>query len=801
MSSVAEEKVRVVGVDCPACSVAIQRRLAGLGASIDIDLVTGESLVRFDLRKATLRDVARAIRDAGYDVEKRSLTLLVDVGEEEAARFEAAVARVRGVFECRYSPVTKLARVVYNPYSITEKELVEEIEKLGFEVSRAGEEAVEEVEERGTPLAPLASFALGLAAVTLHAAEAFALIPHLHENLYAALAALVLLLNARLLNNGFRALARRSPTMDSLVALSSTVTFAYSALAMLGVAHGTTFFEASAGVLGFVSAGKYLEERLKARALQSIRELAELQRGRARVVRDGSLFEVDSSEVKVGDTVEVRAGELIPVDGVVVEGWGYVDESTFTGEPVPRFKTAERRDPVLAGTLLTSGFLRVMATRVGRDTNLAYIIETVKEAQFRKPGFQRLADRLVGYLTWTVLTISAFTFVFWLLSGESVSTAAMFAAAVLAVTCPCPLGIAVPLVTAVAAVKAAKLGVLVRGGDVFEKIVRVDTVVFDKTGTLTSGLLAVRAVYTFNGYSEAEVLKLAGSAERRSEHPIAKALVKSCAEVGVELAEPESYDHVPGMGIIAKVDGRTVAVGSLRLLEQLEAAVPREALDVAARLTGATLIFVAVDGRLAGLVEVRDAVRAEAPLVVQYLKREGIEVVLATGDGRGAGESVARALGIKKVYCELRPEDKADLVEELQREGKRVAFVGDGINDAAAIGRAFLGVAMGGGADVSREAGDAVIISNDLLALAHLRELGKAAKRKAVENLAWAFAYNASLVPVAAGALYKSMGLALRPELAALAMILSDISVVANAATLLRWKPLLAHRARAAPST
>ncbi len=793
MSSTTVERVRIVGVDCPACTVAIQRKLAKLGASADVDLATGEALVRFNAQRATLRDIARAVRDAGYDLEKRSLTLLVDIGEEEATRFEASVAKIRGVFECRYSPVTGLARVVYNPYSITEDELIEAIESLGFEVSRASEEAVGTVEEKRAPLVPLISFASGLAAVTLHAAEAFALIPHVHNLLYAALATLVLLLNAKLLARGLRALARLSPTMESLVALSSAIAFAYSALAELGVAEGATLFEASAGVLGFVSAGKYLEERLKLKALRSVKELAELQRGLARVVRDGSVLEVDVSEIRVGDIVEVKAGELIPVDGVIVEGWGYVDESTFTGEPFPRFKTAERRDPVLAGTHLTSGFLRVIATRVGRDTNLAYVIEAVKEAQFRKPSFQRLADRLVGYLTWAVLALSVSTFAFWLLAGESVSTAAMFAVAVLAVTCPCPLGIAVPLVTATAAVKAAKLGVLVRGGDVFEKVTDADTVIFDKTGTLTSGLLAVRAVYSFNGYSEAEVLKLAGSAEKRSEHPIARALLKLCAEAGVELVEPESYEHVPGMGVIARVDGRAIAVGSRRLMEQLEIAIPQEASEAAARLEGTTLIFVAVDGRLAGLVEIRDTVKEESPLVIEYLRREGIEVVLATGDGRGAAESLARALGIEKVYSELRPEDKADLVEELQRRGRKVVFVGDGINDAVAIGRAFLGVAMGGGADVSKEAGDAVIMSGNLLALAHLRELGKAAKRKAVENLAWAFVYNASLVPIAAGALYRSMGLALRPELAALAMILSDISVVLNAATLLKWKPSRAH--------
>lgn len=783
------ERVRIVGVDCPACVVAIQKELAKLEASVDVDIVTGDALVRFDARRIALRDIARAVREAGYDVEKRSLTLLADVGEEEAARFEASVARIRGVLECLYSPATGLARVLYNPYSISEDELIKAIEDLGFKVERASEKAVEAVEERKSPLVPLASLALGLAAVILHAAEAFALIHHVGDLPYAALAIPVLLLNVKLLARGFRALARLSPTMESLIALSSTVTFAYSALAASGAAGGATFFEASAGVLGFASAGKYLEEQLKSKALRSIRELAELQKGLARVVKNSSVVEVDVTKIKVGDIVEVRAGELIPVDGIVVEGWGYVDESTFTGESVPRFKTGERRDPVLAGTHLASGFLRVRATRVGKDTNLAYVIEAVREAQFRKPSFQRLADRLVGYLTWTVLALSLFTFVFWLLAGESASTSAMFAAAVLAVTCPCPLGIAVPLVTAVATAKAAKLGVLVRGGDVFERVVEADTVVFDKTGTLTLGLLSVHAVYQFNGYSEAEVLKLAGSAEKRSEHPLAKALLKRCAEAGVELVEPESYDHVPGMGIIARVDGRVVAVGSRRLMEQLNVTLPREAVEVAEKLKSATLLYVAVDGQLAGLLEVRDVIRGEAPHVVEYLRREGVEVVLATGDSKIAGEEVARAVGIGRAFSELRPEDKADLVSELQREGRRVAFVGDGINDAAAIGRAFLGVAMGSGADVSREAGDAVIMNNNLLALAHLRELGKAVKRKAVENLAWAFAYNASLVPIAAGVLYKSMGLALRPELAALAMILSDVSVVVNATLLVKWKP------------
>lgn len=784
------ERVRVVGVDCPTCVVSIQKELARIGAEIDIDVSTGYSVVRYDSSKTSLWDVARAIRAAGYDVEKRSLVVSAEVSEDESARFEEGVSSLRGVIECRYSPVTSLAKIVYNPFSTSERELLEAIQELGWRAQLASEGTEREGVEK--PLyAAIFSFALGFLAVAYHALESFSVVPPAGVAFYAVLATVVVLMNYDLVVRGFRSLARFSPTMESLVALSATVSYFFSLYSSILTGHGGTFFEASAGVLGFVSAGKYLEERLRSRAMRALGKLAALQSGKARVVKGSETVEVDVAALKVGDVVEVRAGERVPVDGVVVEGWGYVDESTFTGEPIPKFKSSERRDAVLAGSILVRGYLRVNATRVGRDTSLAYIVEVVRESQFRKPEFQRVADRVVGALTWVVVALSTATFIYWSLSGADLATAAMFAAAVLAVTCPCPLGIAVPLVAAIASIKAAQMGILARGGDVFERVLKGDTVVFDKTGTLTSGSPRLSGVYSFNGFSEAGLLELAGAAEARSEHPLAKAVLERCRELGLQSKNPSSYDHIPGMGVVAEVDGALVAVGSQRLVERMGVSLQPEVVELAERLraSGAVVLFVAVNGALAGVLEVRDEIKPEAVEVVSYLKREKLTTVLMTGDAKAAGRWVAEKLGLDDVQAELKPEDKAERVERMQRSGRKVVFVGDGVNDAPAIGRAFLGIAIGKGADIAKEAGDVVLVSGSLKALVLLRELGKAVKRKALENLAWAFAYNVVLIPIAMGLLYHTHGILLRPEMAAAAMILSDISVVVNALTLLRLGP------------
>jgi len=788
--ALAREKVRVVGVDCPTCVLALQKSLSRIGASMDIDIATGEAVVVYDPSRTSLSDVSRAVREAGYDLEKGSLTLSVELEPEEALTFEKKVSRLRGVFSCHFSPASGLAKITYNPLTTTPREILEAVRGLGYAVQEV-QEAERRAEREKPTWIPLLSFSLGLFAVVYHALESFGLTPPLPTPVLPVVATVVILLNLDLVARGMRSLARLAPTMESLVTLSSLVAYAAGVASLLGYQHGSGMFEVPAGVLGFVSAGRYIEDRMRKRAFDYLYALASSQAGKVRVLRGGEVKVVEADEVKPGEVVEVRAGERILVDGVVVEGWGYVDESTFTGEPTPVFKSSERRDVVLSGTVLVSGFIKVRATRVGRDTSLAHVIESVREAQFYKPRFQRLADRVVGYLTWAVMALSVAVFAYWAaLGGVSVGEAALFAAAVLAVTCPCPLGIAVPLVVAIATISATKLGVLVRRGDVFERVLAADTVIFDKTGTLTVGKPAVQEAVLLDGSAE-HVLKYLCSAEYRSEHPLAAAVREYCSERGLELAEPERYEHFPGLGVLARVDGVDVVVGSRKLLEAFGIQVALEAEQRASEelRRGSTVFYVAVGGRVSALVVVRDRVREEAAGVVSFFRERGVRTILATGDSKGAAESISAELGIDEVHAELRPEDKAELVEELQQQGRKVLFVGDGVNDAPALSKALVGVAMGGGADISKEAGDAVLTSGNLESLVDLYRLSSLVRRKALQNLAWAFAYNAILVPVAAGAFWKTLGVMLRPEFAAAAMMASDITVVANALSMLRWRP------------
>jgi len=762
-------------------------------------VATGDAVVVYDGSKLSLKDIVKAVRNAGYDVYLERLHLLLELSDEEIPRFEKWVTELDGVAECRVSLVDGTAVVLYNPNTTSREAILSYIRREYPEVREISEEDIKELEEAhpGSELSlKLASFSIGLTVVLHHTMGILGFRPpfwDFRDYLYLAAATVVIALNTDILTKGFRSLIRGTPVMESLISLSAVLAYIFSLAALLGLVNsGGTFFESSAGVLGFVSAGKYLEERIRAKAAISIKHIAELQVSKARVVRDGGVVEeVPVEDVKPGDVVEVRAGERVPVDGVVVEGWGYLDESTFTGEPVPRFRSSDTRDPVLAGTVLTSGFLRVRATRVGRETNLAYIVRTVREAQFYKPSYQRLADRVIGIFTWVVVVVSLATFTYWVLIQKvSLGMAITFSVAVLAVSCPCPLGIAVPLVVWVASLKSSKLGLLVRRGDVFERILKVNVAVLDKTGTLTVGQPLVHDVEVLNGRDVREVLEYICAAESRSEHPLARAIARYCEERGVGSREVEDYIQLPGLGILSRVDGVEVAVGSVKLAEELGVVLSEELVSkVLGRASkGHTVVLALLDRTPAALIQIGDSIKPEARNFVRFLKSVGVKTILASGDSHPSARAVAKELEIDEVYAEMKPEDKAKLVEDLTKKGGKVMFVGDGVNDAPAIGKAFLGVAMGMGADISKEAGDIVALSG-IESLENLYRLAKVARRKALENLMWAFIYNVVLVPVAAGALYGVLGLVLRPEMAATAMVLSDISVVLNSISLTRWRP------------
>ncbi|MEM0341723.1 heavy metal translocating P-type ATPase [Desulfurococcus sp.] len=797
--AVIRERLKIVGVDCPSCVYSINRELAKLNCIQDfsVDVASGEALVEYDDAKCSLGDVYRAIRDAGYDVVKEVAVFSVEDLDANLARvLEEKLGKARGVFECRASISTSMIKLVYNPLALTQQDIEKALRGLGVEFKRVLEEARLSTGEReyGLLARRLVAFAIGFSVVLL---AILSMLMNVHLGNYVYLLAVsslvVLTLSYDIVLRGYRSLLRFAPTMDSFVALSSTISFLFGILFLLNViplrgeVHVSSFFEASAGVLGFVGLGLYLEERIRKRAWRSVEEHVKKLYGKAKLISNEGVIEVDADSVPLGALVEVKAGEIIPVDGVVVEGEGYVDESSFTGEPMPIHKKASTRDPVLAGSKLVSGYMRIRATRVGRETILYKIVETIREAQFYKPKIVRLADKIVGYFTLAVIGIVAATATYWSIYAGDVSKAVLFVAAVFATACPCAIGIAIPMAVSVAVLTASRRGIVIRRGDVFDRVLEASVAVFDKTGTLTTGSPAVRRVMPLNNDPDiSEVLSYVCSVESRSEHPIAKAILNYCSEKRIELKQVEEFEHFPGLGVVGRVNGLTIAVGSTELMDRVGVDLPGSVEKLLKEIgeRGGTPIIAAVEGRPIAVIEISDSLRPEAVDVVKYLKSLGLRVGIASGDVQEAVKHYAEILKIDFYYYKLKPLDKVDVVKRLQLSGEKVMYVGDGINDAAAISVAHVGVAMGGGADISKEAGDVVITSNKLSDVVFLVEFSRRVRRKFLENLFWALIYNTILLPIAAGALY-SYGIFIKPELGAIVMVLSDVSVVLNSLRLL----------------
>jgi len=793
-------RLKIIGIDCPSCVYAIERRLRSLGcvSFFKVEVSTGEAEVEYDDEKCLLKNIYEAVRDAGYDVYKEKMYFdLKGFSGEEAASLESKIRGLQGVFDARISP-TGVATVVYNPLETSPQDVSSRLQAYGAKPLSAVAEKSVSLGEKTLLYRRIASFIIGLLAVSLSMYSMLnGGVQHqgiVGETLLIPLAATAILLNYDIVARGLKSLLMLIPVMDSLIAVSVISTFTAGVAATTGLMHlhgglhSSSFFEASAGVIGFVGLGKYLEERLRRRAFKSLEELASLLKGSARVVVENSVAEKPVSQLVPGEVVEVRAGEIIPVDGVVVEGSGYVDESSFTGEPIPRLKKAENRDPVLAGSVLNTGYLRIRATRVGGDLLIAQVIETVREAESVKPRLARLADRIVGYFTWIVLGLASATFAYWSLLAGNPQMAVVFMAAVLTVACPCALGIATPLVVSIAVLKASRNGVLIRAGDVFERMLGSNTIVLDKTGTLTIGKPVVVGAHLLGNTGRERVLKMACSVESRSEHPLSRAIVEKCVSEGLEYPEPEDYVNIPGEGVYGIVEGVSVAVGNVELAERLGIQVSTEAsrLVEEAGARGNTPVMVFVNGRVEAVLEIGDVLKEEAASVMRALKEKGFRVGLASGDVEASVKYYKEALGLDFAYWGLKPRDKADLVRDMQRSGFKIVFVGDGLNDAPALAAADVGVAMGSGADVSKEAGDIVVLNNSLKTLTFLLDFSRLVKRKIIQNIAWAFAYNIVLIPLAMGVLYWSHRLFITPEMAATAMILSDISVLANALSVLR---------------
>jgi heavy metal translocating P-type ATPase len=602
------------------------------------------------------------------------------------------------------------------------------------------------------------------------------------------------------MKRGWMSVVSRRLNMFTLIAIGVGVAYGYSVIATAWPSlfpasfrgHGgvvAVYFEAAAVITLLVLVGQVLELRARARTSGAIRALLGLAPKTAHRVRDdGSDVDIPIESVQPGDRLRVRPGEKVPADGEVVDGASFVDESMVSGEPMAVEKTKGSR--VIGGTVNGEGAFLMRADRVGRDTLLAQIVRMVGEAQRSRAPIQRVADVAASYFVPAVLVVAAVTFCVWTLYGPSprVTYALVNAVAVLIIACPCALGLATPMSIMVGVGRGATAGVLIKNAEALEILERVDTIVVDKTGTLTEGKPRLTTVAATAGFSEAEILRLGASLERGSEHPLARAVVSGAIERGMELTEATEFQSYPGRGVRGIVDGHEVVLGNISLLEEVLGAPTPDLLQQAEMIRdhGHTVMFIAVDGRGAGLLAVADPTKVSTPEAIQALRDDGIRVVMLTGDNHATAEAVARRLGITTVYADVLPARKAEIVRELQAQGRRVLMAGDGVNDAPALAQAEVGIAMGTGTDVAMEAADVTLVRGDLRGIVRARRLSKATMRNIRENLFFAFVYNALGVPIAAGILYPWVGLLLNPMIASAAMSFSSVSVVANALRLAR---------------
>ena len=590
------------------------------------------------------------------------------------------------------------------------------------------------------------------------------------------------------------AIRSRSANMDVLIAIGTSAAWGYSAivtfLPYVGVrgVDPATYYDTAAVIIGLILLGKYFEEIAKGKASDAIRKLMDLAPRTAHVLRDGREEEVAVELVQLEDLVIIRPGERVPVDGTIVEGFSAIDESMITGESIPVDKKIA--DTAIGATVNKTGFLKIRATRVGADTTLSQIIKLVEEAQIARAPIQKLADRVSSVFVPAVVAIATFTFFAWYIRlGQSVAHSLLFFIAVLIIACPCALGIATPAAIMVGTGKGAENGLLIKGGEYLEKAHKLTTVVFDKTGTLTKGKPSVTDVVAFGSTSEADVLRLAASAEKGSEHPLGEAIVRAAAARGFPTEDPVDFEAIPGRGIRARIGGRPVLLGNRKLMADAGVSIAG-AESVLQRLEaeGKTAMILAVDAATVGVVAVADTLKDHSVEAVRALKAMGIEVIMMTGDNRRTAEAIARQAGVDRVIAEVLPDQKEERIKELQSAGKVVSMVGDGINDAPALARSDVGIALGSGTDVAMEAGGIVLIKDDLRDVVASIQLSRRTVQKIRQNLFWAFFYNAALIPLAAGVL-AGIGIVLNPIIAGAAMGFSSVSVVMNSMTLRRFTP------------
>ena len=754
-----KQKFDVTGMSCSACSAHVEKavsRVPGVD-QVQVNLLQNSMVVEYEDEATDTAAIIHAVEDAGYGASVKDAHEPTKKAENDLQKRTAEEAK-----KMKHRLGWSIVFLIVLMY-------ISMGHMLGW---------------------PLPSILLGHENMMIFAlTQLFLTLP-------------IMYLNRKYYENGFKSLFHGAPNMDTLVAMGSTAAFVYSVsrLYVMGYAMGrgetdmahmaamNLYFESAAMILTLVTIGKYMESRSKNRTSDTITKLVDLAPKTALVVRNGQETEIPADQVQVGETVIVKPGQGIPVDGVILEGTGTVDESAITGESIPVEKKVG--DRVTGATVNRAGYFQMKADRIGEDTTLSQIIRLVEEAGGSKAPIAKLADKVSGIFVPVVITIAVITIIVWLLSGATFSFALASGIAVLVISCPCALGLATPTAIMVGTGRGAEQGILIKSGESLETAHLVDTVVLDKTGTITEGHPAVAAVRMAPGVTEAELLGLAASLEKASEHPLAEAIVRYAEEAGVEVSQATEFAAEAGQGVSGMVSGRKVLAGNQKMMDAQK--VILDGMDAeAGKLSeeGRTVLYIAADQKLLGMIAVADPVKKTSAEAIREMEQMGLDVVMLTGDHEKTARAIQKQLGISRVIAQVLPQDKEREVRRLQEEGHKVAMVGDGINDAPALARADVGIAIGAGTDVAIESADIVLMKSDLLDAVTAVQLSRAVIRNIKENLFWAFCYNAIGIPLAAGVFYPLLNWQLSPMFGSAAMSFSSVFVVCNALRLKGFQP------------
>ena len=823
MTRATQTTLSIDGMSCASCVGRVEKALSGLDGVSDVSVNLATETARLTVDDpGRLADAARSLESLGYPARTEKVTL--NIASMSCAscvgRVDKALAEVPGVVSVNVNLAAETAAVEYLEGAVAPADLMAAAAAIGYpaEIAEANvsQSRIARKTDEARSLSRRVAFAAALTLPVFVLEMGAHLIPAFHMAIANSIGTqtswvIQFVLTTVILfgpgrqfyAKGFPALLRGSPDMNSLVAVGTGAAWSYSVVAtflpgLLPEGVRAVYFEAAAVIVVLILIGRWLEARAKGRTGAAIEALLGLQVRTARVIRDGRTLDVEVERLAVGDVVLVRPGERIPVDGEVTDGSSHVDESMITGEPLPVEKTVGVA--VTGGTVNGAGSLTFRATRVGADTTLAQIIRMVEDAQGAKRTIQGLVDRVTAWVVPVVMTLALLTVVVWLIFGPdpALTLALVAGVSVLIIACPCAMGLATPTSIMVGTGRGAELGVLFRKGDALQALSEVDVIALDKTGTVTEGRPALTDLVVAEGFDRDTVLRLIAAVETRSEHPIAEAIVRGARAEGADVPPIGGFRSVTGFGVAGTVEDREVMIGADRYMR-------REGVDIAALAEverdlagrGRTALFAAVDGALAAVIAVADPVKPASRAAIAALRARGYQVARVTGDKRETAEAIARETGIDHVVAGVLPDGKVAALDDLRAGGRKVAFVGDGINDAPALAHADVGIAIGTGTDVAIESADVVLMSGDLRGVVNATEVSRRTMANIRENLVWAFGYNVLLIPVAAGVLYPFFGILLSPVFAAGAMALSSVSVLANALRLRRIRP--AMREDAAP--